>query len=296
MGRLPKTSSSLKPCHHVINGNVYRGNEPIRTLLARCIESNPNLAGGGVPLPFIVLQDVYRLIGFEWLQLNTYFTRDLHAIGWLLQRGDGNHDHGLETYKSALQSLYFIRRRLRVFRSLVREQRASCKAKGRPSWNARGTTDNKQRDLAKRIANELCGDFAHIERLMTENFNSLEQNIRHIAAEVTIKEAERTNDQNRILMVVAIVGTLFLPIGAVAAVVNLDGDWAPQQSKFGLFWALCVFISTVLVGFLLAVKYWESISGLFRRWRRRSRWGAIDVESCGGEESEAPREEAQGHI
>jgi len=197
--------------------------------------------------------------------LGTYITRDLTTIEWILQRGYGNHDHDPETYKSALQSLHFIRRRLNRFRELVREQVETCKTKGRPRWNTRKNADAAERDLVERVAGEMAGDFSLIESLMSQRLSRLEQSIQHIASGATIKEAERTNQQNRILLVLAIVGTFFLPISGIAAIFSMTGDWAPDQKNFGLFWVLCIFISIFLCVILVIVSQWDRARRLILR-------------------------------
>jgi len=243
--------------------------------------ANPSLNRPGIPAPLVALQDVYRLLAFEYSHIDSFFTRDLNYIEWLLQGGRGGNaaddttDHAPETYKKALRSLFFIRRRLSRFLQFLCEPLASCRASGRPSWRpaAHGGPAGTTRTIADRVAEELAADLAHVEALLGQSFNRLEQCIRHIVGETTLREAERTGQQNRLLLVLAVAGTFFLPVSAVAAVFSMTGDWAPAQANFPLFWAVCISITAVLIVMLVAIVRWSAITRFIRAVRRRGQGG-----------------------
>jgi len=249
------------------------------------MQQNPNLNRPGIPAPFVVLQDAYRLMAFEWSRMDSFVTRDLNFIEWILQGGnaqppgDDGDAHGPGTYKMALRSLFYLRRRLNRYRHLVREQLASCRQGGRPSWKltVRDEEAEEAQVLADRVAKELAGDFAHVEMLMAQSYDRLEQSIRTIASETTLREAERTNQQNRILLVLAVAGTFFLPVSAVAAVFSMTGDWAPEQANFPMFWAVCISITIVLILMLVVIIRWNSIKRSVKAMRQRGRGGYVSM-------------------
>ena len=255
------------------------------------MRNNPDLQRPGIPAPLVVIQDAFRLMAFEWFRIDSYFTRDLNFIEWILQGGRGDERAsrlGSETYtyKTAIRKLFYHRRRLNRYRHLIREQLASCRSGGRPGWMpapaASPTSDGAEveaaesrRVRAQRVADELAGDFAHVEMLMAQSFDRLEQSLRHMASETTLREAERAGGQNRVLLVLALAGTFFLPISAVAAVFSMTGDWAPDQVHFPLFWAVCGSITAGLIVLLLVIVRWTSI----RRWTRVMRRRGSGYES-----------------
>jgi Mg2+ and Co2+ transporter CorA len=236
---------------------------------------NNNLASAGVPAPFIVLQDVYRLMGSQWMLINTYFTRDLNNIEWTLQGGIGNHEATPEMFKSTLRSLFFIRRRINRYKGLIQAQLISCQDRGKSSWNMVYGPDSVQMKIVDEIAKELVKDYTQIESLMSHSFARLEQSIRHITSETGIKETERANEQNKILLVLTFVATFFLPINAIAAVLNLTGDWAPQHANFGLFWAVCIPLSALLTAILIVLRYWGTIRRRFGHLRHMKKSGLV---------------------
>ena len=92
------------------------------------------------------------------------------------------------------------------------------------------------------LSRDLTGDYDEILTLMIRDFERVQQSINYIASLASIqqsksgvKEAERSTEQNRVVLVLAVVATFFLPISTAATVLNISGDWAPNGSKFGLF-------------------------------------------------------------
>lgn len=105
---------------------------------------------------------------------------------------------------------------------------------------------------------------------MTQLHDRLDASMAHIAGETNVLEAQRTHElnqmtfqqnriafaQNKILLALALVGTFFLPINAIAAVFSMGGKWAAGENSFPVFWAICIPTSLGLVSALLVFMHY----------------------------------------
>jgi hypothetical protein len=290
---------ALRCSYHMVDGKKFREPRSTRKLLTRCMKENGNLKRNlkrlGIPAPFVVLQDLYRVMCFEWIRMNSYITRDLNFIEWILQCGTGHdtgHDadrghHKPKVYKRALRTLFHIRRRLNRYLPLIQEQLASCYEGWKPNWKlnlgklsstasqepaySQRTKAVEQQHVVDQVDAELVGDFNHGEALIRRNFYRLDQSIQHIAGEAAMRETEQTNQQGYILLVLAIAGFVFVLVGTIAAVLNMAGVWAPDKPNFDLFWAVCISISVVLMLMFFVVIYGRRIVRWCRRVRQRGK-------------------------
>ncbi|KAK0743619.1 hypothetical protein B0T18DRAFT_415547 [Schizothecium vesticola] len=220
------------------------------------------------PPPFALLEGINRILVAEWMVIHTYCIRDINTIEWRLQGGHGDGFKSTKQFEDVLGILFRMRRRLNRYCGLVGEQRAICAARGSnlsTPWIGHNTVLPKSVDDAW---NDLVADYDQVLGLLQEDFERVQQDINYIASLLTIqqtgvgvREAERTTEQNRMVLVLAIVATFLLPIGTAATVLGMEGDWAPSGSNFGLFWAISVPVSLVFMVGMLAFMFWGGQRG-----------------------------------
>ncbi|KAJ6438395.1 translation initiation factor eIF-2B subunit delta [Purpureocillium lavendulum] len=269
----------LRPSYHLVGGELHLDYRSSSELLLQCMLHNGNLQGNGIPPPLVAAQDLYRVVGFEWSLLLSYLTRDLNSIEWALQNGRGDYENSTDDLKAHMQTLFLSRRRMPWYRGLLRDQSISCQPKGRVFWSTTGNVSPGESSESTSIASgEIVDDFRQLEYLMSQIHDRLDASMAHITSQTTLLEAQRAHEQNgmtlqqneftfaqnKTLLVLALVGTFFLPISATAAVFSMAGSWAPGESSFPLFWAISIPLSLVLVTCFMMFQYW----GTIRRRRR----------------------------
>lgn len=221
------------------------------------MRQNATLNSSGIPTPLVVVEDLYRLVAHEWAHLATYFTRDLNAIEWALQRGSGAHDNEVEHLRQAMRDMFFSRRRMSYYCSLIKYHVDSALIQGRPVWCTPHNATDAQRSASRQAAANLHKDLCSLQDTMSQLHSRLQSTMSHVTAETTVMEAERTRVQNKILLVLAVIGTIFLPVSSIASIFSMGGTWAVGEQHFGFFWAICGPIEVVLLGLLLGVSYWD---------------------------------------
>lgn len=224
------------------------------------MKQNGTLNTSAIPGPLVVVEDLYRLVIHEWAHLAAFFTRDLNAIEWALQRGSGAYENDVNHLRNAMRDMFFSRRRMSHYCSLIKHCAESAAIHGRPIWCTTHNSTEAQRLTTRQTASDLQRDLCALEHTMTQIHLRLQSTMTHITAETTVMEAGRTRVQNKILLVLAIIGVIFLPVSSLAAVFSMGGSWAAGERNFGMFWVICGPVEVVLLGLLLAVSYWDIIS------------------------------------
>ncbi|KAJ3484613.1 hypothetical protein NLG97_g7013 [Lecanicillium saksenae] len=243
----------------IINGRYY-GTIHTRSpadLLLECMKQNGTLNSASVPPPLVVVEDLYKLVAHEWAHLAAYFTRDLNAIEWALQRGSGTDENDVDHLRQAMRDMFFSRRRMTHYCFLIKHTVDAAAIQGRPVWCTPQNSTEAQRLATKQTADGLQKDIGALEHTMTQIHLRLQSTMTHITAETTVMEADRTRVQNKILLVLAIIGTIFLPVSSLASIFSMGGSWAVGERSFGLFWAICGPVEVVLLALLLGVSYWD---------------------------------------
>lgn len=209
------------------------------------------------PCPFSLLEGIHRILVSEWMVVHTYCIRDINTIEWRLQGGHGDGFESTKEFEDVLGTLFRMRRRLTRYCNLVGELLAICKARGSvlstPWWTTHDTVVPKSVDD---VWNDLAEDYKQVLDLLQQDFERVQQDINYIASLLTIQQAGVGVREARMVLVLAIVATFLLPIGTAATVLGMEGDWAPSGSNFGLFWAICVPVSAVFMGGMLAFMFW----------------------------------------
>lgn len=236
-----------------------------RTVLSMLTKHALNRDGAPLqpPPPFRLLEGLYRILTAEWMVLHTYHLRDINSIEWRLHRGRADTFKSTRQFEDVLDLLFRMRTRLAWSISMAADQRAICAARGSAlsmSWNGpRSTTP----EAADDVWTDLVADYDQVLGLLRRDDDRAQENISYIASLLTIqqtgagvREAERTTEQNRMVLVLAIIATFLLPIGTASTVLGMEGDWGPGGPNFGVFWAVVLPASVVLMGSMLSFMYW----------------------------------------
>jgi Mg2+ and Co2+ transporter CorA len=225
-----------------------------------------------------VLADAARLVISEWTATVIYFCRDVNSLEWELECRLGNSIIGQDQVQFALQQLFMLRRRITKYKGLVDKQRSICASPNSASWASCGNEA-----AAAKVRNELLADYDQLQQLINDTIDKIEPSIRFLNAQMVLlqgrqglDEAKTSRSQNRMLMVLTFVATFFLPFNAIAAILNISGDFAPGGSGFGIFWASAIPVSVLLVLALFAMSAWNGDAPLFHLTRKPSDSGATE--------------------
>lgn len=77
----------------------------------------------------------------------------------------------------------------------------------------------------------------------------IEENITLLTALVGIGEGKQAVAKNRSVGILTLIATIFLPFGTVAAILGLQGEFAPGMGLFWVYWAAAVPITCSILGF-----------------------------------------------
>lgn len=243
--------------------------------------------------PYRLLEGLYRILTAEWMVLHTYYLRDINSIEWRLHRGRADTFKSTRQFEDVLDLLFRMRTRLAWSISMAADQRAICAARGSAlstSWN--GPRSNTS-EAADDVWTDLVADYDQVLGLLRRDDDRAQENISYIASLLTIqqtgagvREAERTAEQNRMVLVLAIIATFLLPISLASTVLSMEGDWAPGGPNFGLFWTIVLPASVVLMGSMLSFMYWG---------RQNRQATSVPVKTVTASRSLADGDELGGH-
>jgi hypothetical protein len=200
---------------------------------------------------FFILSDIYRLVASTWTVANEYINRECTTIEYVLEKQEAN----IKDLQTHLQSLQVYRRRCSMYCKLIVQAREQCQARGRHSWHKHLASD-----AAMENARDLQDDFASIELKMHDAEVRTEKNINFLSALVAIRE-------NRAVTRITLVAMVFLPFSTVAAILGMQGNFAPGASQFWIFWAVVVPLTFFIIG-VFAI--YDHIIPILNRKRDRS--------------------------
>jgi Mg2+ and Co2+ transporter CorA len=191
---------------------------------------------------FFVLGDLYQLAGSNWMVINEYINREITTIEYKLEREEpGFRD--LETY---LKELYIHRRRITRYIELIDETKEQCVKRGPRAW---------PRDLASPLAAEQArdweDDFVNLHDWFHATSLRMEKNIRLLTALVAIGEGKQSLVENHGIARLSLLAMVFLPFSSVATILGIQGNFAPGEGKFWLFWVVAIALTTFVVGIFL---------------------------------------------
>jgi Mg2+ and Co2+ transporter CorA len=195
---------------------------------------------------FLVLYEGYRIIASEWLVVNEYVKRELADIEFHLEKSESSFRQ-LETY---LRELYRIRRRCNKDRELVMEAATQCKKRGQALWPSAMATSDGNEDAVKFAegrAQELVEDLQFVIDNMSISISRVEKNITLLMGLVTISEGRQGLQENRAILFLTLIATVFLPSETVATILGMQTQYGPGTSNFWLLWAIALPLTVLVI-------------------------------------------------
>ena len=215
------------------------------TSFINCLRQDENLNKGGIPSPFVLLKDLYRIIASEWIVVNTCWERELNTIEWHLEREEPRLEH-LDRY---LKSLFISRRRITLYETLVQDQLSACRVHGRKFWDKSSNPDESE--AVADTVDTLEMDFEFVANLLQRNAERVARNINLLTALISVEESRVGIAKSKSLEALTVAATVFLPFTLVASIMSMNGAFAPGQVKHWVFWAFSIPISLIVVTFHL---------------------------------------------
>jgi hypothetical protein len=188
---------------------------------------------------FLVLGDLYRLVASNWVVINEYVNREMATIEYILEKHEPNF-RDLEVY---LKDLYIFRRRCTKYHDLISEAKEQCTKHGQQNWPR-----NLESGLATEHAKDMEGDFIYLQVKVQKTAQRIEKNINLLTALVAIGEGKQALDENHGVARLNLLATVFLPFSTVAAILGMQGNYAPGAEIFWLFWAISIPLTGFIVG------------------------------------------------
>ena len=261
------------------------------SLIAQDIAVKRTIDGStGHLTPLHLMDSVYRVLAAEWMVVHTYCVRDINTVEWRLQgeRGDGIATP--KEFEQVHKALFWMRQRLKRYLDLTQAQQNLCASGGRMPWFT------SEEGSSRRQANsetEMEMDYMQVVAHLKDDFTRVQQVIEYINSlsgiqqgRLGLEEAGRSSEQNRLVLVLTVVATFFLPISTTATILSMEGDWAPGEANFGRFLAISVPLSVGLVGIMMAFMFSSQIGhGLQRR-----------LPTAGGRDADAREAGVQGDV
>ncbi|KAK0703957.1 hypothetical protein B0T26DRAFT_733418 [Lasiosphaeria miniovina] len=269
------TKPLLKFARDVLARNTHQNFSYRSLITAMCEQNEDLLITTGVPQPLIVLRSMFDIIVSEWVCATTYFIRDLNSIEWILENRNGNRWQTPDDLEHALRSLFTIRRRIAKYKSLVKEQVATCNLLALKSpWSLLPPqpAGNQASQRLDNVSEAIQMDLGQALELISQTIERNDQGVQLLTSllaimesQLSLKEAERTMSQNKILLILTSVATFCLPISTAASVLNMQGDWAPSNKEWANFWKICIPISCVSVLVVILLRFYKDISRILYR-------------------------------
>lgn len=208
---------------------------------------------------FFVLGNLYQLAASNWIVINEYINRELTTIEYTLEREEPSF-RDLEIY---LKDLYIHRRRVTRYHELITETKDQCTRCGQRSW---------PRNLTSSVAAEQAldreDDFSNLQLWIQWTAQRIEKNIKLLTALVAIGEGKQGLAENHGIARLSLLAMVFLPFSSVATILGMQGNFAPGDGKFWLFWVVAVSLTAFVVGAFLC---YDGVMGWIRE-RLRIRW------------------------
>lgn len=181
--------------------------------------------------PFLLLGDVYRLVASKWIIINEYINRELATTEYILEKEEpGFRD--LEVY---LKDLYIYRRRCTRYHELITEAKEQCSSRGQKSWATAPISE-----IGRETSSDVEGDFVFLQAKTERTAQRIEKNINLLTALVAIGEGKQGLDENHGISRLSLLAAIFLPFSTVATILSMQGNYAPGQGGFWVFWAVAI--------------------------------------------------------
>jgi hypothetical protein len=206
--------------------------------LKRRLTCSPSLLEAATTDPFFILGDLYRIAASNWNLANEYLNRELSTVETILEKEEPSFQD-LEIY---LKEHYKHRRRYDKYHELITEAKDQCGRRGQNCW---------QRDSVSNFATEqsqdLEDDFVYLQSRAQGTTHRIEKNINLLTALVAIGEGKQQLKENHGIVRLSLLATVFLPFSTVAAILGMQGNYAPGSGGFWLFWTVTILLTAFVV-------------------------------------------------
>jgi hypothetical protein len=267
-----------------ISNDDFDDRKSYKDSFIKCLRHNEDIKKTkSTPRPFMILQDLCRIIASEWIVFNTYMERELNNIDrWFELEGE---DCDKKLLHKMLSQLMMARRRLLKYDMLVANQLELCPLKWRHA--ARGGSSSMMA-MAAYHTEPPPGllDFFQVQEHFAHNKVRIAQAIKVITAFMTIhqsmelvqqtrlsKEQNRLSEARNAKLTLLIGATgVFFPFTTVAVIMTIPNnqggpDLGPGGKNFWKFWASSAPITVLLL--LLVYLSWKISPSTERNGSRR---------------------------
>lgn len=233
----------------------------------KCLLKNEHIQGvEEIPRPFVILEDLCRIIASEWIVFNTYVERELNNIErWFEDEGET-----CERLHEFLTQLMKIRRRVTKYDTLVSDQLQLCPEHGKRC----GLQDHAASSMPSplmafhHVQSHFAYNKARISQaikvatsLMAVNLNkliSLQNSEVVLQNKALSRQNELSQARNASLAFLTGVTSFILPFTAIASIMTIpaEKELGPRSQDFWIFWiAACVTAFALLLTFRVVWVY-----------------------------------------
>ncbi|KAF8852537.1 hypothetical protein BDZ45DRAFT_694993 [Acephala macrosclerotiorum] len=162
----------------------------------KCLQHNKHIKEGGVPKPFVLLEDLCRIIASEWLVFNTYIERELNNIeSWFEFLGEKCDEKQLH---DLLLQLMRARRRVTKYDTLVHDQLHLCPEHWKhetPQASSCPVSGVTQAGISTTFSSPLQ-DFHQVSSHLTHNKTRISQAIKMVTSLMAVRLNSLIVEQN----------------------------------------------------------------------------------------------------
>ncbi len=241
---------------------------PLVSILASELSDSAERRSQVLENPFTALHGLYQAMASEWLLVDDYIGRELETVAYALEHGSQKL-HVLHTF---LRDLLAMKRRWSRYRELAQDALRQCEEQGRLLW--RSTTRNvtvasSNTTIPPSLAVQ---DFQYVLSRLDRTRERIETNIAVLLALVSISEAEQTLADGQAITRLTRVAAVFLPFGAIAAIMAIPKDFlGPGGDGFWIYWLVSIVLmvaSLWLAGGRAAANARTAAKMMRTRWNR----------------------------
>jgi Mg2+ and Co2+ transporter CorA len=167
-----------------------------------------------------------------------YINRELATIEYILEK----EEPGIQDLETYLKDLYGYRRRYTMYYNLLGEAKQQCQRRGQQNWRRSSTSD-----AAIAQAKDLEEDFTHLQSKMQLTGQRTEKNLNLLKSLVAISEGKHSVQENHRMAQITLVAAVFLPFSTVAAILGMQGTFAPGAEAFWVFWAVAIPLTLFII-------------------------------------------------
>lgn len=191
---------------------------------------------------FFMLGDLFQFTASNWVVINEYVNWEITSIEYKPEREEAGF-RDLEIY---LKDLYLHRRRVTRYYELINDTKDQIKRRGPQAWPQDITSE-----IAAEQTRDLEDDFTNLQVWFKATSSRNEKNVRLLTALVAIGGGKQGLAENHGIARLSLLAMVFLPFSSVATILGMQGNFAPSDRKFWLFWAVGISLSLFVISVFL---------------------------------------------